>query len=68
MRDHLCQNDPLAELIQKRINELEKQIHKHHRNGSHATIRHYEKQRNKNIELLFQLKRDRNFTEMREEA
>lgn len=65
MRDHLCQSNPLTDLVKKRIAEIEFEMKRHQRNGSHATIRHFEKQRNKNIEILFQLERDQCFVESR---
>jgi len=46
----------LINLVEKRFLELEADIKRLTKNGSHATLRHYEKQRNENIEILFRLK------------
>lgn len=51
----------LINLVKKRVDELDLEIKKCMKNGSYATVRHFEKAKNRNIEILFQLERDKTF-------
>lgn len=55
--------DPLIELVQKRIVEIEAEILKFKREGAYASVRRYEASRNDNIEILSKLNQGKKFME-----
>lgn len=57
----------LRSLIEKRIEELEKEIQNAERNGAYATKNHLTKARNKNVELLYYVDNGGTFAPRRED-